>query len=139
MALDAQAVEDPPARRTEGVLRHGHADPEVTEAAPDAGGRAAQVLSFHEAPVRDVAVVPGGGTAVSVGEGGQVELWRISPDRKKTPLAHDRWGILLGRPTNLAFGGKNFDDIFVANLGRYTITRAKLGIRGQPPANLQGT
>ena len=34
------------------------------------------------------------------------EIWRISPDRKKTLLAHDRWGILLGRPTNLAFGGK---------------------------------
>jgi len=66
------------------------------------------------------------------------EIWRISPDRKKTLLAHDRWGILLGRPTNLAFGGRNFDEIYVANLGRQTITRAKLGIRGQPLANLQG-
>jgi gluconolactonase len=65
------------------------------------------------------------------------EIWRISPDRKTTLVAHDRWGILLGRPTNLAFGGTNFDDIYVANLGRYTITRAKLGIRGQPPANLK--
>jgi gluconolactonase len=66
------------------------------------------------------------------------EIWRISPDRQKTLLADDRWGILLGRPTNLAFGGRNFDEIYVANLGRYTITRAKLEIRGQPPANLQG-
>jgi gluconolactonase len=65
------------------------------------------------------------------------EIWRISPDREKTLLAHDRWGIRLGRPTNLAFGGENFDEIYVANLGRYTITRAKLGIRGQPPANLR--
>ncbi len=65
------------------------------------------------------------------------EIWRISPDRSRTLLAHDRWGILLGRPTNLAFGGKNFDDIYVANLGRYTITRTNLTIRGQPPANLQ--
>lgn len=65
------------------------------------------------------------------------EIWRIGPDREKTLLAHDRWGIRLGRPTNLAFGGKNFDEIYVANLGRYTITRAKLGIRGQPPANLR--
>lgn len=62
------------------------------------------------------------------------EIWRIGPDRTKTLLAHDRWGILLARPTNLAFGGENFDEIFVANLGRYTITRAKLGIRGQPLA-----
>ncbi|MEX0612544.1 MAG: SMP-30/gluconolactonase/LRE family protein [Pirellulales bacterium] len=65
------------------------------------------------------------------------EIWRISADRQKSLLAHDRWGISLGRPTNLAFGGKNFDEMFVANLGRYTITRAILGIRGQPLANLQ--
>jgi gluconolactonase len=64
------------------------------------------------------------------------ELWRIAPDGTKSLLAHDRWGILLGRPTNLAFGGADFDEIFVANLGRYTITHAKLGIRGRSPANL---
>lgn len=67
------------------------------------------------------------------------EIWRISPEGGKTLLAHDRWGILLGRPTNLAFGGKNFDEVYVANLGRYTITRAPLGIRGRLPANLRGT
>ena len=64
------------------------------------------------------------------------EIWRIDPNRQKSLHAHDRWGIRLGRPTNLAFGGNNFDEIYVANLGRYTITRAKLGIRGQPPVNL---
>ena len=63
------------------------------------------------------------------------EIWRIGLDRQKTLVAHDRWGIRLGRPTNLAFGGQNFDEIYVANLSRYTITRAKLGIRGQPLAN----
>jgi gluconolactonase len=66
------------------------------------------------------------------------EIWRISSDGTKTLLAHDRWGILLGRPTNLTFGGEKFDEVYVANLGRYTITRANLGIRGQLPANLQG-
>ena len=45
----------------------------------DRVGRAAQVLSLHEAPVHDVAVVPGGRKAVTVGEGGEVELWHISP------------------------------------------------------------
>ena len=50
------------------------------------------------------------------------EIWRIDRDGQKTLLAHDRWAIRLGRPTNLAFGGKNFDEIYVANLGRYTIT-----------------
>jgi gluconolactonase len=65
------------------------------------------------------------------------EIWRIDPAGRKTLVAHDRWGIQLGRPTNLAFGGNDFDEIYVANLGRYTITRAKLGIRGRPPANLR--
>jgi gluconolactonase len=63
------------------------------------------------------------------------EIWRIDRDRQKTLMAHDRWGIRLGRPTNLAFGGENFDEIYVANLGRYTITRASVGILGQPLAN----
>jgi gluconolactonase len=66
------------------------------------------------------------------------EIWRIGPDQQRTLVAHDRWGILLGRPTNLAFGGPEFDEIYIANLGRQTITRAKLGIRGQPLTNLQG-
>jgi gluconolactonase len=65
------------------------------------------------------------------------EIWRIGPDRKKTLVAHDRWGIRLGRPTNMAFGGNQFDEIYVANLGRFTITRARLGTRGQPLANLR--
>ncbi len=65
------------------------------------------------------------------------EIWRIDTDRKQSLLAHDRWAIRLGRPTNLAFGGKDFDEIYVANLGRYTITRAKLGINGQPLAIMQ--
>jgi gluconolactonase len=66
------------------------------------------------------------------------EIWRIDRDRQKTLLAHDRWAIRLGRPTNLAFGGSNFDAIYVANLGRYTITRAEIEARGQPLANQQG-
>ena len=56
----------------------------------------------------------------------------------QTLLAHDPWGIKLGRPTNLAFGGENFDEIYVANLARYTIARAKIGVRGQPLANMRG-
>jgi gluconolactonase len=65
------------------------------------------------------------------------EIWRIDARREKSLIAHDRWGILLGRPTNLAFGGDDFDEIFVANLGRYTITCTKLGICGHPPVNLR--
>jgi len=60
------------------------------------------------------------------------EIWRISPSREKTLLGWDYHAILLSRPTNLAWGGANSDVLYVANLGRDTITRAQLpGVRGQ--------
>ena len=43
----------------------------------DAAGRAVQELNAHRAPVRDVRVLPGGRTAVTAGDGGQVELWNV--------------------------------------------------------------
>jgi gluconolactonase len=63
------------------------------------------------------------------------EIWRISLMRQKTLFAWDRWAIKLGSPTNMAFGGKDFDELFVANLARTTITRAKVGRKGQPLVN----
>jgi gluconolactonase len=64
------------------------------------------------------------------------EIWRIDPARGKTLLAWDHFAILLGRPTNLAWGGVDGDILYVANLGRYTITRARLpGVRGRRLAN----
>jgi gluconolactonase len=60
------------------------------------------------------------------------EIWRISPAREKIRLAWDLHAILLSRPTNLAWGGTERDVLYVANLGRTTITRARLyGVRGQ--------
>lgn len=66
------------------------------------------------------------------------EIWHVSPAREKTLFAWDRNAILLSRPTNMAFGGANLDELYVANLGRTTITRARTGLRGQPLANLKG-
>lgn len=60
------------------------------------------------------------------------EIWRVAPDGRKTLLAWDRWAIRLGSPTNMAFGGEAFDELYVANLARTTITRVKLDRRGQP-------
>jgi gluconolactonase len=65
------------------------------------------------------------------------EIWRLRANGEKSLLAHDRWGIRLGRPTNLAFGGPALDEIYVANLARFTITRAKIGVRGEQLANLR--
>ncbi|HZM02047.1 MAG TPA: SMP-30/gluconolactonase/LRE family protein [Candidatus Saccharimonadales bacterium] len=59
------------------------------------------------------------------------EIWRIGPSGEKDLLAWDPWAILLGSPTNMAFGGKDFDELYVANLARTTITRARVGCRGQ--------
>jgi gluconolactonase len=65
------------------------------------------------------------------------EIWRVDTDRRMSLIAHDRWAIKLSRPTNLVFGGNNHDEIYVANLGRQTITRFKTQTHGQPLANLQ--
>ncbi len=59
-------------------------------------------------------------------------IYRVSPDRKVSLLAYDRAGTILARPTNIAFGG---EELYVANLGRWHIGRAKIGVRGQPLAN----
>jgi gluconolactonase len=67
------------------------------------------------------------------------EIWRIAPSGEKTLLGWDHHAILLGRPTNLAWGGDEFDVLYVANLGRTTITRAQLpGVRGQRLAHQTG-
>ena len=64
------------------------------------------------------------------------EIWRISPSRERTLLAWDHHAILLSRPTNLAWGGAGLDELYVANLGRTTVTRTRLaGVRGQKLAH----
>jgi gluconolactonase len=63
------------------------------------------------------------------------EIYRISPSGEKRLLAHDRYGLLIGGPTNLAFGGDNSDEAFIANLSRYTIVRFRAGRKGQQLAN----
>ena len=52
------------------------------------------------------------------------DIHRIAPDGSTTLYAYDRWAILLSRPTNLTFRG---GWLYVANLGRTTITRAHVG------------
>jgi len=51
------------------------------------------------------------------------DIWRITPGRQLRRFAHDLDAILLCRPANLAFHG---DYLYVANLGRTTIVRARL-------------
>lgn len=65
------------------------------------------------------------------------EIHRFSPSGERAVLIYDHHALTIGGPTNLAFGGKDFDEIFVANLCRYTITRFHAGRKGQPLANLR--
>jgi gluconolactonase len=67
------------------------------------------------------------------------EIYRIEPSGRKHLLAHDRHGIRLGGPTNLAFGGSRFDELFVANLSRQAITRVRIHRRGQRLASQAGS
>ena len=78
----------------------------------------------------------GGGTSSASPHPNPPPEYREREQQQKQLLAWDHFAILLSRPTNIAFGGENFDEIFVANLGRQTITRAKIDVVGQKLANL---
>ena len=60
------------------------------------------------------------------------EIYRIAPGGETSLFAFDPHAILLGGPTNMAFGGAGLDDLYVANLARTTITRVRAPRRGQP-------
>ena len=62
-------------------------------------------------------------------------VYRVTPDGKVSLFASDRDGTMLASPTNAAFGGANFDEMYFANLSRWHICRARVGIRGQLLAN----
>jgi gluconolactonase len=62
-------------------------------------------------------------------------VYRVTPNGKVSLFASDPEGTMLASPTNAAFGGANFDEIYFANLSRWHICRARVGIRGQLLAN----
>jgi gluconolactonase len=59
-------------------------------------------------------------------------IYRVSPDRKIELLCKDEENLLLCQPTNCAFGGPNFDQLYVSNLGRDHISVLDLNVKGQP-------
>jgi gluconolactonase len=62
-------------------------------------------------------------------------VYRVSPKGKVTLSAADREGTMLASPTNIAFGGPSFNEMYFANLSRWHICRVKVGVRGQVLAN----
>lgn len=63
------------------------------------------------------------------------EIWRIGADGQKELVASDEWSLRLSSPTTLAYGGPELADIYVCNLARPQIARARLPHKGQPVAN----
>jgi gluconolactonase len=62
-------------------------------------------------------------------------VYKVSARGKVQLLAYDPAGTMIARPTNVAFGGANFDQMFFANLGRWHVCHAPAGVKGQPLAN----
>jgi sugar lactone lactonase YvrE len=60
------------------------------------------------------------------------KIFKISPDRSVSTLIEDWEAHTLCNPTNIAFGGKEFDQLYVANIGRWHVSRIKLDTKGLP-------
>ncbi len=58
-------------------------------------------------------------------------IYRVTPDRRVELVCQDVENTTLCQPTNCAFGGPNFDKLFVANLGRDHISVLDLKVKGQ--------
>ena len=59
-------------------------------------------------------------------------IYRVSPDRHVQLLCQDVENLVLCQPTNCAFGGPEFNQLFIANLGRDHISVLDLKSKGQP-------
>lgn len=61
-------------------------------------------------------------------------IYKVNPRRQVGILVDDWEAHMLANPTNIAFGGERFDELYAANLGRWHLTRIKLKARGLPLA-----
>lgn len=62
-------------------------------------------------------------------------LYKISPAGHVSLFAYDPQGTMIARPTNIAFGGPDRTEMYIANLGRWHICKTRIGVRGQLLAN----
>lgn len=59
-------------------------------------------------------------------------IFKIAPDRSIRVFINDWEAHTICSPTNIAFGGEKFDQLFVANIGRWHISRINVGAAGLP-------
>ncbi len=57
-------------------------------------------------------------------------IFKVTPQREVSLLINDWEAHTLSNPTNIAFGGNNFDQLFTANLGRWHISKINIGVQG---------
>ena len=57
-------------------------------------------------------------------------IFKVNKEQEVSLLIDDWEAHTLSNPTNIAFGGKNFDQLFSANLGRWHISRIDLQTKG---------
>jgi gluconolactonase len=62
---------------------------------------------------------------------GSNAVYRVDADGRAEPVCNDEECALLCQATNCAFGGPNFDQLFVANLGARHIATLDLRVKGQ--------
>lgn len=58
-------------------------------------------------------------------------IYRVDVDRTVTLLLEDREAHTLCHPTNIAFGGEQMSTLYIANLGRWHLTRLNGQVAGQ--------
>jgi sugar lactone lactonase YvrE len=61
-------------------------------------------------------------------------IYRVAPGGAPEVFVDDWEAHTLANPTNIAWGGPAFDQLFSANLGRWHVTRIDAGVRGAPLA-----
>jgi gluconolactonase len=77
-----------------------------------------------------VAVTTDGSLVVSCYRPDSIYRWHR--DEGLSLLAHDPQGVVLAAPTNVAFTGEDLGLLVVPNLGRWHLTRGRLGLNGAP-------
>ncbi len=63
------------------------------------------------------------------------KIFTIAPDQTATVLVDDWEAHTLSNPTNIAFGGSDFKQLLVSNLGRWHILKMNYGSKGMPLAS----
>jgi gluconolactonase len=106
--------------RTNGGFGHPEVYSKDFPGVPDGMAFDADGNLYVTLPLRDANLVPANG------------IIKIDRNGKWKMLVEDLDGKKLDRPTNLAFGGVDMDELYIANLGGDHFARIRMSVRGHP-------